>query len=90
MKIVPVRDNILVEVLEEKTVGLIVKPEHYSQRARKARILAIGPEVKGYAEGDVIIIAWYVGLEVDFMEVTYSQEKIRMINASEVWGIAEE
>jgi len=75
MKIKPLGDRVVVELLEEeeKTKGGIVLPDTAKEKSQKGKILAVGPgrildngqrvslEVK---EGDKVLFAKYGGTEV--------------------------
>jgi len=82
MKIKPLGDRIIVEVLEakEKTKGGIVLPDTAKEKPQEAKIVAVGkgrtsdegkiimPEVKA---GDVVLFGKYSGTEITVDEKEY-------------------
>jgi len=67
MKLVPLRDRIIVEKIisaEEKTEGGIIIPDNAQPPFIKANVLAVGPETKSLQEGDIVVIARFSGTEV--------------------------
>lgn len=56
MKFIPIKDNILVHVTEEKTKSKIVVPEE--QKKVKVEVVAVGPDVDRLSVdiGDVVLL----------------------------------
>lgn len=81
MKIIPIRNNILFEFLDEtrasdgkfteRTRGSIfigTVQNNQSSKPRWGKVLSVGPDVYGVEEGDFILIEpgkWTIGTEVD-------------------------
>jgi chaperonin GroES len=74
MKLVPLEDRIIVQVLEEeeKTASGIVLPDTAKEKPQKAKVIAVGPGryddgqlvPMGVSEGDTVIFSKYGGTEV--------------------------
>lgn len=93
MKVKPLGDKILVEVLEaeEKTKGGIVLPDTAKEKPQQGKIVAVGkgrvsddgktiaPEVK---EGDVILFGKYSGTELKIDE-----RDLLMLKEEDILGI---
>ncbi|MBL7073421.1 MAG: co-chaperone GroES [Candidatus Omnitrophica bacterium] len=93
MKVRPLRDKVLVEVLdaEETTKGGIVLPDSAKEKQQEAKVIAIGrgkmgkdgnvisPEVK---EGDRILFGKYSGTELKVDE-----KDLLMLNEDDILGI---
>ena len=60
MKVIPSKSNVLLTpVLEDsKIIVTKAKPDHYS-------VVAVGPEVKEYQAGDIVLVADFGGKHVD-------------------------
>lgn len=75
MKIIPLRDRILIKRMgeEEKTKGGIIIPDSAKEKPMQGKVIAVGkgevskdgklipPEVK---EGDMVLLAKYAGTEI--------------------------
>jgi len=75
MKLVPLEDRVLVEILEQEqqTKSGIVLPDTAKEKPSKGRVVAVGPgkySEKGellpmpVKEGDIIVFAKYAGTEL--------------------------
>jgi chaperonin GroES len=93
MKLVPLGDRVLVEILEaeEKTKGGIVLPDTAKEKPQQAKVVAIGkgrvsddgktisPEVK---EGDTILFGKYSGTELKI-----DDRNLLMLKEEDILGI---
>jgi len=74
MKLVPLEDRVVVNVLkeEERTVSGIVLPDTAKEKPQKAKVIAVGPGryengaqiPVGVSEGDTVIFSKYGGTEI--------------------------
>jgi chaperonin GroES len=74
MKLVPLEDRIVVQVMEEeeKTASGIVLPDTAKEKPQRAKVVAVGPGrydngqllPVGVSEGDVVIFSKYGGTEI--------------------------
>src|SRR6476660_2512841 len=75
MKLQPLSDRLIVEVLDEEqeTVSGIVLPDTAKEKPQRGRVLAVGPGSRDddgkfvpmdLAEGDEIVFSKYVGTEI--------------------------
>ncbi len=74
MKLVPLEDRVVVNVLEEeeRTASGIVLPDTAKEKPQKAKVIAVGPGryengtqiPVGVSEGDTVIFSKYGGTEI--------------------------
>jgi hypothetical protein len=83
IKILPVRDNLLIELLVSKA-KLIELPDVMHRRLRKVKVLEVGPEVKEYKPGDLVAINFYNGTEVDLLDYSLNADLYRIINQDQI------
>ncbi len=83
MKVVPVRDNILVEFLIDSKKGLIELPHEHKQSSRRAMILDMGPQANTFKVGDIILLSWYSGIDIDLPDTPYSSE-VKLIREEQI------
>jgi len=65
MNILPLKNKVLVERLENintTSSGIILSP---SQEPDKAKILAVGPDADGVSVGDVVLLDWNAAMPID-------------------------
>ena len=93
MKVKPLADRVLVEVLEaeEKTKGGIVLPDTAKEKPQQAKVLAVGtgkisdegktisPEVN---EGDVVLFGKYSGTELNV-----DDRNLLMLKEDDILGV---
>ena len=95
MKIQPLADRIMVEVLEAKDVtkGGIVLPDTAKEKPQEGKVISAGPgrvDDKGtrvpmdVKEGDVVIFSKYGGTEVK-----YDGQEYLLLNARDILAVVE-
>jgi co-chaperonin GroES (HSP10) len=89
MKVIPVRDNILVEFLIDKGKGIIEIPDEHRQTSRRAKILDVGPEEKSYKKDEIVLLSWYSGIDIDIPGAPYSRE-VKLIRGEQIIARVEE
>jgi co-chaperonin GroES (HSP10) len=65
MNILPLKNKVLVERLENintTSSGIILSS---SQEPDKAKILAVGPDADGVSVGDVVLLDWNAAMPID-------------------------
>lgn len=86
MKILPIRNNILVcvvsEETEKKTASGILLPDTVKDNISKADVIAVGREVKEVKVGDVVIFEKFAGEDFD-----WEDEKVRIITEEDVTAV---
>ena len=73
MKIQPLADRIVLEQIatEEKTSSGIILPDSAKEKPEQAKVIAIGPDVKGIKTGEVVLYTKYGPNEVKVDDKEY-------------------
>ena len=85
----PAGKKVLVElnpVGEKKTAGGVILPDLHHEEFRIGFILAVGDEVKGFKDGDKILVGWVFGESVHLPDRGILDDTIRMGTQSEIWA----
>jgi len=74
MTIKPLGDRVLLQLdpVEEKKIQSIILPGRHSEPVRLATVMAVGPEVTKFIEGDRVLISYMAGLVIDNPELNDS------------------
>lgn len=83
-QIIPARNNMIVERIEQTTGGLVVLPTHHNQRAELVKVITCGDECNKYKEGDILIKSSWSGAELDFASLGSKWDKYRFISEEQV------
>lgn len=77
----PLNDKIIVQPdeREEKSAGGVILPDDMQQEQTAGKVIAVGPEVDGVAEGELVVYAKYGGTEIQ-----YQGTKLLVIRQSDV------
>ncbi len=96
MKIRPLSDRIVLEVIEdaEQTSGGIFIPDSAKEKSQKGKVISVGPgktldsgelEKMEVKENDIVLFAKYAGTDVKFGDKT-----VKILSIRDVLGIVEE
>ncbi len=84
MNFKPLGERVLVERLEESstTASGIIIPDNAKEKPSKAKVIALGKEIKKLQEGDVIVFGKYAG-----SEITLEGKEYLILEFSDILGI---
>ena len=83
MNIEPIRNYLLIKDYKPKKKGGLIKPENEFDKQAIAEVLAIGPDVKGFKKGEIVIYDEFSGVEIEKIS-GFIDEEVILVSADKV------
>ena len=80
----------LTPVKEKKTKGGVILPDTHVEESRIGTIMAVGEEVdEEFKPGNTVVLQFFCGDVVHFPGEGMTDDTVRIITQSEIWGLIE-